>query len=74
MARFKWLGIPQWGSIVFDQPVTEIRVKHKDGTVHTYVPVSPASEFVVNTDIGYEITDERCLRHLRADTRFQEII
>ena len=53
MARFKWLGIPQWGSIVFDQPATVIRVKHNDGTVHVYEPVEPATEFVVDEDFGH---------------------
>lgn len=74
MARFKWLGIPQWGSIVFDQPATVIRVKHKDGTVHVYEPVEPATEFVVDEDFGHEVIEDRCLRHLRADSRFEEII
>ena len=76
MARFRYTGEPAglitgvtWG------PCTEIRCKEKGGSVHVMTPIPPATEFVVGEDIGYEITDERCLRHMRAWTeKFEEII
>lgn len=46
---------------------TKIRLHHKDGGRGEYtIPASPA-----NPDIT--VTDERAIRHLRADPRFTEI-
>lgn len=75
MARFKYLGEPARTGLVTSYGTTvQINVPKKDGTTHTLTPISPATEFVINVDIGYEITDEFSLRALRADTaRFQEL-
>jgi hypothetical protein len=75
MARFRYLGEPSRpGLVVAYGPCLKIRVKKKDGTTQELTPVSPATSFVIGEDIGHEITDERVLRHIRADTtRFEEI-
>lgn len=73
MARFKYLGEPPRDYVVTYGPTTAIKIKKHDGSVQTLTPVDPAVEFAVNADIGYEITDSRALRQLRADTRFEEI-
>ena len=54
-------------------PCIKLRLKLKDGTVQEYTPVAPDTEFVVGQDIGYTITDERCIRHLQADSRFTQL-
>jgi len=75
MARFKYLGedTAKW-SIQVQGPCTEIKCRKLDGTLMTWTPVPPATEFVIGADIGYDITDPHCLRCFRADTtRFEEI-
>lgn len=77
MARFKFLGNPQSGSIKKEDwgPSTIIRVPKKDGTKFVMTPIPPATSFVIGEDLGYDIADERVLRILRSDTqRFQEIV
>lgn len=75
MARFKYLGEPPRPLLVTAYgPCTVIKLPKKNGTIQTYTPVSPATQFVIGQDIGYDITDARSLRALRADTdRFEEI-
>lgn len=73
MARFKYLGEPERAAVVEYGPCTMIKLRKTDGTVAVLEPVSPAIEFVVDEDIGYDITDERSLRYLRVDSRFEEI-
>jgi hypothetical protein len=34
----------------------------------------PVKGFTLGEDIGIDITDERVLRHLRVDPRFQEVL
>ena len=69
MAIFKYLGDPR----LKGKPCQCIRTKHKDGTVHDFFPQPPATEWNINDtfDCG---TDERCLRMLRCDPRFEEVI
>lgn len=73
MARFKWLGENQRGSIVFGGTKI-LRVPVKFGAPQELTPIPPATEFAVGQDIGYDITDERSLRVLRDDSRFEEIL
>lgn len=75
MAHFKYLGEPPRPALVVAYgPCTKIRLPKKDGTTQTLTPVSPATEFVIGADIGYDITDQRSLRAIRADTvRFEEL-
>jgi hypothetical protein len=76
MARFKYNGEQTdlgaghtWG------PCTEIRLPLTDGSKDILTPVDPATEFEIDEDIGYDITDDRSLRHLRmaTDGRFTEL-
>jgi len=77
MARFKYLG-EELGSVVTGVtwgPCTEIRMHCCDGHRESLFPVPPATEFVVGEDIGHDILDDRCVRHLRAWTlKFEEIV
>jgi hypothetical protein len=72
MARFKYMGEPVRAGITYG-PTTKLKLKKKDGTTQELSPVSPATEFAIDADIGYDITDSRSLHQLRVDTRFQEI-
>jgi len=76
MARFKYLGENRsLGAGNSFGPTVLIRMRGCDGTCHELAPVPPATYFAVGEDIGYDITEERCLRHMRADTlRFEEIL
>jgi len=74
MARFKYLGEPQRGSIVNYGPAKIIRLPKKNGTYMEMTPIPPLTAFPIGQDIGYDITEERALRIIRADTtRFEEI-
>jgi hypothetical protein len=53
-------------------PTSMIRVKDSHGVVVEIKP-SNGSNFVIGEDIGAEFTDQRVLRMLRVDPRFQEI-
>jgi hypothetical protein len=55
-------------------PCTILRVPRKTGGPQEFTPIPPKTEFVIGDDIGYNITDERSLRVLRADTRFEEVL
>jgi hypothetical protein len=53
-------------------PTLQIKVPKKDGSVMV-LDAPSAAGFVVGQDLGADFADERSLRVLRADTRFQEI-
>jgi len=73
MARFKYLGEPQrTSSFVAYGPTSQIRIPKKDGTFQ--IVIGPPGGFVIGKDIGAVVTDERALRTMRADTRFDEIV
>ncbi len=68
MANFQFLGDPN----AFGQPVKMLVLHPKDGSDVELLPIPPAT----NIPVGYmvmNVTDERCLRALRVDTRFQEV-
>jgi hypothetical protein len=73
MARFKYLGEPQRDYVTTPGPCLKIRVSKKDGTTQEFLPVPPATEFVVGNDIGHDIIDDRSLRAMRVDPRFGEL-
>ena len=74
MARFRYLGQQNTpGSGITWGPCTGVRMRGKDGKIHEIKPVPPKTKFEVGQDIGHDITEERCLRHFRADSRFEEI-
>jgi hypothetical protein len=75
MARFKYLGEPASKfSFMKSGELLQIGLQQKDGSKRVLTPVPPATYFVIGEDIGYDITDERSLRQLRADTRYEEIV
>lgn len=75
MARFKYLGEPKDKfPYVSSSKLLKIVLRRKDGSKQTLDPIAPATEFPVGQDIGYEITDERSVYQLRADTRYEEIV
>ena len=73
MAHFKYLGEPARQYVTEYGPCLKIRLKNKNGTTSELTPVPPATEFAVGADIGYDIVDERALRFLQCDPRFEEI-
>jgi len=76
MAQFKWLGEDQldppqqW--VKEYGPCEQVAVPKKDGT--TTVVEAPPGGFPINSIIPYDFTDERSIRVLRADPRFQEVV
>ena len=74
MARFRYLGEPERPGLVKVQgPCTLIRVPCKDGSKLEIMPPGRKQSFAGGSDIGVDVTDERALRSLRADTRYAEI-
>jgi hypothetical protein len=73
MARFRYLGETPRPGITYG-PCKQIKLKKKDGTTQTLLPVPPETEFPVGEDIGHDITDQMSLLQMRPDTRFQEIV
>lgn len=71
MARYRYLGQPQYPMIT--GPCTEIRVRKKDGTKQVLTPIPPATEFAIGQDIGYDITDSVSIKQLDVDNRFEKI-
>ena len=71
MTRFKYLGEVST-SILSQGPCMVINVPKKDGTKMTIHAPGPGG-FVIGADIGVDITDERSLRVMLADPRFQAI-
>jgi hypothetical protein len=69
--RFKYLG-EQSSFVQSNGNCTSITVPSSSGKV-TYYPVSPATEFVVNSDIGYEVTDTLSVEALQVDPRFEQL-
>ena len=74
MAQFRYLGEPSRPWVVSYGPALIIKLRPKTGGIRSITPIPPAVSFVIGEDIGYDITDERELRYLRNDPRFQEII
>lgn len=73
MARFQYNGEPERSMVVEYGACTVVKVPLKNGTVQALTPIAPATEFAIDADIGYEITDQRALACLRADSRFTEL-
>jgi len=73
MARFKYIGEVVRSWVVSYGPTLKFRFRLKDGTVHELNAPTSAG-FVKGEDLGVEITNERVLRHLRSDPRFEEIV
>jgi hypothetical protein len=73
MARFKYLGEkPRPGLVKKYGDCTVIRIPKKDGSV-LELRCHPGHCFMPGSDIGEDITDERALRVMRADSRFEEV-
>lgn len=77
MAEFKYLGEPARSYVQSYGPTNEIKVPKNDGTwdVLTKAGGFPIDQII--TDDGGDpinFTDERSLRTLRTDTRFEEVV
>ena len=73
MARFRYLGEPDRPGFVKQMGSTiKIRVRQKNGTTLELLPKT-GGKFTPGQDIGYDITDERAIRHLESDTRYERI-
>ncbi len=77
MAQFLWKGeIARPGLVQSYGPTTKITVPKKDGS---YTVVTDGTGFVIDDVIAQsgtpvEFTDERSLRTLRADPRYEEVV
>ena len=75
MARFRYLGEkPRPGMVAAYGPTRKLRVPSNAEGLKEYVAPNQELGFVVGQDMGFEITDDRSLDVLRADTRFEEIV
>ncbi len=65
----KFLGDPN----AFGQPVKKVVTYCSNGSVITYLPVSPATSFSVNDQITLTCNNDNCRCHtaMTVDTRFQ---
>jgi len=73
MARFKYLGERKIkGFKSFE--LKKLRLPKADGTIVELTPKPPATRFLRNADIGYDVTDPTSLVALRVHPRFQEIV
>jgi hypothetical protein len=78
MAQFKWLGegeIPR-DYVASYGPTTEIKLPCKDGSwqVLTDGAGFPVDQVIEQEGSPVDFTDERTLRVMRADPRFEEVI
>jgi hypothetical protein len=74
MAFFKYLGEPPRPGLVGSYgPTKSVRTPNKDGSWTQVDAPDPAVGFVAGDTIPYDYTDERALRCMRADTRFEEL-
>ena len=72
MARYKYLGEPpQQGFTMSD--MFKLQLPTKSGAIATYLPVAPATQFVVGADLGYDFTEQFSVLALESDPRFQKI-
>jgi len=75
MARFKYMGEPpRPGTVKAYGPCKTIKIPKKNGTVEVIDAPNQETGFPIGEDIGVDIEDERSLRVLRGDVRFQEIV
>jgi hypothetical protein len=74
MARFKYMGEANRTFVVSYGPCLTIKIPKTDGTKMIINAADPVIGFPIGEDIGVDITDDRSLRFLRADSRFQEIL
>lgn len=76
MARFKFIGIGAgFPAFARNLDVLEIRTRGKDGQVRKHKPKDNNGNAKAKFDLNdvITVTDEREIRHLRADPRFQEV-
>lgn len=80
MARFKFKGQAAIRSFIkvndVEQhpPILAVRIRHADNSFEDLRAPDQIAGFQAGQDIGSNVTDERVLRHLRADPRFEEIV
>lgn len=73
MALFKYLGEVKRDYVVAYGPTKIIRVPCKDGSVLEFVADDPDVGWLPGETLPHDFDDERALRVLRADPRFEEV-
>lgn len=73
MARFKYMGEIANDFLVQQGPCLAIIVPLKNGTKLALNAPNQTTGFVIGEDIGTNITDDRAVRYMRGDARFDEI-
>ncbi len=77
MAQFKYLGEPARSYVKTYGPLLQLRVPRKNGPQHVLTKVGgfPIGNVITDSDGNpVDFTDERSLRVLRADTRYEEVV
>lgn len=72
MAQFKYLGEPKPSYVLEMGPSLEFRIPMQDGS-RLVLKAPDQQRGWVKGDVLPDITDERAVRMLRADTRFEEV-
>jgi hypothetical protein len=73
VAFFKYKGEPARNFVTAQGPTLSIRVPLKDGSVQEFLAVDQVNGWQVNDQLPEDFSDERALRALRADPRFEEV-
>jgi hypothetical protein len=75
MAKFKFVDWGPLPSAVADPGLLlKLRIPMKSGAKHELVAPDQSKGWVLGEVIDHDITDDRALRMMRADPRFQEVL
>jgi hypothetical protein len=70
--RFKYLGEPTRTGLALG-PSLAFVFHNQDGTKTELRAPNQRTGFAIGKDIGVDVTDDRVIRHMQADPRFEEI-
>jgi len=73
MAQFRYKGEPVRSYVVAQGPTSEVRIPTKTGGKIIFTAPDP-SGFPIGHIFNLEGADERSLRVMRADSRFEEVL
>lgn len=72
--RFRYLGeSPETWSVQRMGPTVAVRFHQQSGEILEVRAPNQETGFLAGRDIGLEITDERVIRHMLVDKRFEQI-
>jgi hypothetical protein len=73
MAYFRWKGeVERTGLVVNYGPTISVKLRKQDGTIVVLNAPDQNNGYAIDEDVAGDVLDERCLRALRADPRFEE--